>query len=333
MNGIRVSVLIPVYNVEAYIERCAVSLFEQTYRQIEFVFVDDCTSDRSMEILRATIGRYPDRAADVRIVRHENNLGLAAARKTGVEAASGEYIMFVDSDDWLEKETVEKSLHVAMESGAEMVVFHVVQHFGWQDVEIIRPEPEDPREFFFFVLRDDVGSSLCAKMFRSTLLKDHSYMRLPGVSFAEDYILLPQIVRHVSKIAYLDEVLYHYDCRNSNTCSHIIEDKTVDTMLAVQSFFHSLFPDARSREALGRGIPKKMLILMKEFCVSFERSGISVGRRIVREMSEMDLSGLSLPDRVLYLLCRADLFRTAGAYVRTVRVIKRAFDRMRSHGC
>ncbi len=330
MSDIRVSVLVPVYKVEAYIERCAVSLFEQTYPCLEFIFVDDCTPDRSMDVLRETMARYPDRAGDVRIIRHETNMGLAAARKTGVDAATGEYIMFMDSDDWMEKDIIEKSLLAATESGADMAIANIVQHFKRQDVVVAQPKTETPQEFFHLVLSGDAPSNLFAKIYRNTLLKDHAYSRLQGISFAEDYLLLPQIVRHVSKIAYLDEALYHYDCRNSNTSSHIIADKTVDTMLAIQALFRSLFPDARSKEALDRGMPKKMVILMKEFCVSFERDEITVGRRIVREMSGMDLSGLSLPNMVLYWLCRADLFRTAGVYVRLMRGIKRPLDQMRT---
>ena len=331
-NGIRVSILIPVYGVEAYIERCAVSLFEQTYREIEFVFVDDCTPDRSMDVLRETMDRYPGRAGEVRIIRHETNLGLAAARKTGIDAATGEYIMFVDSDDWLEPDAVEKLLAAAEKSGADMVACGFVQHFPGHDIRLFRSGAEDPTEYFYSVLGHDAWCTLWAVLYRSRLLKDDSHVRLPGVSFAEDYLLLPQILRHVSRIVRLDEPLYHYDCRNSGGCSRKIEGRMIDAVLEIRDLFRSMFPDERSRAALERGIPRKMLVLLKEFCVGLTAGDTAVGRRIVREMSGMDLSGLSLPDRILYSLCRAGLFRTAGVYVRTVRGVKRTIDRMRSQG-
>jgi len=331
-SGMLVSVLIPVYNVEAYLERCAVSLFEQTYRRIEFVFVDDCTRDRSMDVLRETMARYPDRAGDVRIIRHETNLGLAAARKTGADAATGEYIMFVDSDDWLEKDAVEKMLNVAEESGADMVACGFIQHFPRHDIRLVRSGTDDPAEYFYSVLSHDAWCTLWAVLFKSPLLKDHPYERLPGVSFAEDYLLLPQVLRHVSRIVRLDEPLYHYDCRNAGGCSRKIEGRMIDGVLGIRELFRPMFPDARSQAALERGIPRKMLVLLKEFCVGFDPGDAAIGRRIVRELGGMDLSGLSLPDRFLFRLCRAGLFRTAGFYVRTVRGVKRTFDRMRSQG-
>ena len=98
----KVSILVPVYGVEKYIEKCAVSLFEQSYEDIEYIFVNDCTPDRSIEVLRATIARYPQRQKQVVIIDHDVNRGLGAARHTATEwAATGELVMHVDSDDYL----------------------------------------------------------------------------------------------------------------------------------------------------------------------------------------------------------------------------------------
>lgn len=78
-----VSVIIPVYKVEKYIERCARSLFEQTLESIEFIFVDDCSPDQSIKILQSVLQEYPHRTPHTKIIRHERNRGLAAARNTG----------------------------------------------------------------------------------------------------------------------------------------------------------------------------------------------------------------------------------------------------------
>ncbi|MBO5667722.1 MAG: glycosyltransferase family 2 protein, partial [Lentisphaeria bacterium] len=89
---IKVSVCIPVYGVEKYIERCARSLFEQTMRDgIEFIFVNDCTPDKSIEILEQILSEYPHRQEQTKIIHHKQNGGLVAARNTGLAHASGEY--------------------------------------------------------------------------------------------------------------------------------------------------------------------------------------------------------------------------------------------------
>ena len=97
----KVSVIVPVYGVEKYIERCARSLFEQTLDDMEFIFVDDCTKDESIEVLKRVIDLYPVRKDQVKIIHHAVNKGLSRARETGVNAATGDYIGHCDSDDWV----------------------------------------------------------------------------------------------------------------------------------------------------------------------------------------------------------------------------------------
>ena len=119
--GELVSVLVPVYGVEKYIAECAGSLFSQTWQNIEYVFVDDCSPDRSIEVLRQVIAEYPHRERQVRIVRQDRNRGLGAARNRAVEESSGEYLMHVDSDDRITPNAVEKLVAAAMETSADIV--------------------------------------------------------------------------------------------------------------------------------------------------------------------------------------------------------------------
>ena len=107
MNAPLVSILVPVYKVEKYIERCARSLFEQSYENLEYVFVDDCSPDDSVQILERIIKNYPLRAERVHIIRHEKNKCLLEARKTAIKYSNGEFLSHVDSDDWLEPNAIE----------------------------------------------------------------------------------------------------------------------------------------------------------------------------------------------------------------------------------
>lgn len=96
----KVSVIIPVYNVEKQIERCTRSLFEQTLDDIEYIFVDDASPDNSIAIIKSVLQEYPNRHNSVRFVAHEKNRGISAARNIGLEKALGTYVIFVDSDDY-----------------------------------------------------------------------------------------------------------------------------------------------------------------------------------------------------------------------------------------
>ena len=98
----KVSVIVPIYEVEKYIERCVRSLFEQTLDDIEYIFVDDCTKDNSITVLERVIKDYPNRKSQITILHHETNKGLPQARKTGLLSARGDYIAHCDSDDWVD---------------------------------------------------------------------------------------------------------------------------------------------------------------------------------------------------------------------------------------
>ena len=95
----KVSVVIPVYNVEQYIERCLYTLFGQTMDDIEYIFVDDSSTDSSVKIINKSLELYPYRKVLTKILRHSSNLGVGAARTTGIKAATGDYIIHCDPDD------------------------------------------------------------------------------------------------------------------------------------------------------------------------------------------------------------------------------------------
>lgn len=106
-----ITVIIPMYKVSRFIEKCATSLMEQTLQDVEFLFIDDCSPDDSREKLERVLAAYPDR--DARILAHEHNMGLPAARNTGLAEARGEWIFHCDGDDWVEADMLEKMISAA----------------------------------------------------------------------------------------------------------------------------------------------------------------------------------------------------------------------------
>ena len=107
-----VSIIVPIYNVADYIEKCLLSVLNQTYRNIEVVLVNDCTPDNSIEVVQIILEGYKaDR--QIQILHHTINRGLSAARNTGIDAAKGEYIFFLDSDDWISEDCIERMLQLA----------------------------------------------------------------------------------------------------------------------------------------------------------------------------------------------------------------------------
>ena len=127
----KVSVVIPVYGVEAYIRRCARSLFGQTLNDMEFIFVDDFTPDRSIDLLKKEVEQLPPpRRKQVRIINLPQNMGAAKAREVGIKAATGEYIIHCDSDDWVERDAYRKMYDCAKRHDYDIVIADYCEHDG-----------------------------------------------------------------------------------------------------------------------------------------------------------------------------------------------------------
>ena len=117
----KVSVIIPIYNVKSFIGRCATTLMQQTLDEVEYIFVNDATPDESMDVLKSTLQQYPERLQQVKILTHEINKGLPEARNTGLKIATGKYIYHCDSDDFMEPDTLKQLYETAERENADYV--------------------------------------------------------------------------------------------------------------------------------------------------------------------------------------------------------------------
>ena len=126
---ISISAIIPIYNVSKYIERCTRTLMEQSFQNVEFIFVNDCTPDNSIEILRNTLRDYPHRHPFVKIINNPKNLGLAATRFVGMSEAKGDYVWHCDSDDWVEKDMLQKMYDKAIIEDADIVCCEATKEY------------------------------------------------------------------------------------------------------------------------------------------------------------------------------------------------------------
>ena len=222
----KVSVIIPVYGVEKYIERCARSLFEQTLNDIEYIFVDDCTPDNSISILRKVLYEYPNREKQVKILRHEKNKGLAQARQTGLKIASGEYIAHCDSDDWVDVHMYEEMYNKAIEEDADVVVCD----FCSTDCEneqyskgLISKEREN---VIVDVLLWRIAGCLWNKLVRRKEYTDHD-LNYPTHNMGEDAALIVQILWNAKRISYLPEPFYYYYMNQTSITKDVSDDNKI----------------------------------------------------------------------------------------------------------
>ena len=217
-SPITVSIIIPVYGVERFIAEFAHSAFSQTYPHIEFVFVNDGTKDKSMEVLDAVISEnYSHLKEKIRIVNKQNG-GLPAARKTGLEHATGDYVWHVDPDDWLELDAVESIVARIEETGAEVVYFNLIKEYqGKSKVKRDRFHAENAqKEYIWDMFNHKSFGSVCNKCIKRSLY-DNERVIFAKYSYAEDTFLTSQLVGYSKCISFLDKPLYHYRKTNPNS--------------------------------------------------------------------------------------------------------------------
>lgn len=208
-----VSILIPVYNAEKYIERCARSLFGQTLKELEFIFVDDCSQDRSIDILLQILDEYPQRREQVHIIRHDKNQGVGAARTHAIQCASGDYVIHCDADDWVELNMYEVLYEKAKITDADMVYCSYSENVS-DDIfkDNVMPECSMPSEFINAILSGKVHGSLSNKLYRRSLAQQQKIYCPAHICMCEDVLRNIQMLFQCKKIDCCSQVMYHYFC-------------------------------------------------------------------------------------------------------------------------
>ena len=212
-----VSILVPIYGVEQYIERCSRSLFEQTYPDLEFIFVDDCSPDRSVDVLRSVIKNYPTLEERVSIIRHQHNKGLAAARNTALDHATGEFICVVDSDDWMELDAVERLVNKQLETSADIVAGNMVMHMKEGDVPFYERKYSSKEELVLQQMQKTWDHAIWRRIIRRSLFEDHHIRCIEGCDMTEDRYQMVQLAYYAGSYAQIDDIVYHYERRNEGS--------------------------------------------------------------------------------------------------------------------
>lgn len=206
----KVSVIVPIYGVESYIEKCAESLFMQTLDNMEYIFVDDCTTDRSIFILKEVIKRFPERIGQIHLVRTPQNGGLPAARRYGMRFAHGEYIIHCDSDDRVEPDMYQVLYEKAKSGDYDMVTCDYFKSYDGNEMDkpAIKKVPLEKIALINAILRGKVHGSLWSKLVKSSVYR-HEIV-YPEKNMHEDIALSIQLVYYSTSFAAVNMPLYHY---------------------------------------------------------------------------------------------------------------------------
>ena len=205
----KVSIIVPVYNIEKYLAKCLDSLINQTLKEIEIICVNDGSTDNSAEILN----EYAQKDSRIRIINQENT-GLSAARNTGINNANGEYIGYVDSDDWVDLNFYENLYNAAKENDADIAVAGIKRVGGEHYKEKVflkfeKPTTTENTDEKFRLCDIPDKSYVWNKIYKLSEIKDHSLYFRVGVNY-EDIIYAPKIIHTLNCLTTVPDTYYYY---------------------------------------------------------------------------------------------------------------------------
>lgn len=202
-----ISVIVPVYNAEAYIHRCIKSLLAQTFDDFEVILVDDGSLDGS----GAICDDYARKNSRVRVF-HKENGGVASARQLGVDKARGEYTIHTDPDDWVEPTMLEELYYRAKTETADMVICDfLVEEKEGSIYRVQQPTNNSADVVLEELLLYRLHGSLCNKLIRRECYTLYNIAFVKGLNYCEDYLVCVKLLQKGIKVAYLNKAFYHYD--------------------------------------------------------------------------------------------------------------------------
>ena len=205
----KVSVIVPVYNIEKYIGRCIESIQKQTLTDWELILVDDCSPDNSIEIIQ----EYAKKDSRIIVKRHDVNHGPMIARRWGDKIASGEFVTYCDGDDMLPDNALELLYNTAIKTDADIVSGNMTYVSTNGSTKILRSclkYGNDRVSAFKSLLRGELLNNLCGKLFKASLLKDYEYKSYEHFTNGEDGYVFYLVVSHITKIVQIEAPVYYY---------------------------------------------------------------------------------------------------------------------------
>lgn len=287
--AIKVSILIPIYKVQSVLTRCLDSVFNQSYSNLEYVFLDDCSPDGSLNVLKAYIKERGIDMVNVKIVSHERNLGIAVTRNDCILNATGDYVLFVDSDDWIEHDTVEKLIDSTRDGTVDIVSCdYVLDYIDGRSEEYFQDYSCDCSDNIEGLINYRISPALWKFLIKRDLFQYMSFS--PDIEIGEDYVAMIKLHYYASNCACVHRFLYHYTQNNEYRYSNQRAKSIVHHVRAINEVERFLrdkgaFDKKKEREMLYRKFVVKANFLYGPFFnLSLYKSTFPEATRIWRHL-------------------------------------------------
>lgn len=230
-----------MYNAEHYIERCAVSLFEQTYNDLQFIFIDDCSDDRTVSVLENVLKRYPDRCDQTIIKKLDANHGVSYARQCGLDLATGGYVTQIDADDYISTEYVSVMVASAVKFNYDVTICDFEYLFESRRCRVDVLYSHDPLECQAFIMTGEMHAGFMNKLIRKNLFDDNGLRMVPGLNMFEDKVMLLKLFGVAKSVGHVAKAMYFYDKTNASSATAQSKARQIKYLLMAWEEIKNLF--------------------------------------------------------------------------------------------
>ncbi len=272
-----ITVIVPVYKVEKYLDRCVESIVNQTYTNLEIILVDDGSPDNCPQMCDA----WAQKDNRIKVI-HKENGGVSSARNAGIRAANGKYVHFVDSDDWLETTAYEELYNYCF--NYDLLVFNAYfdsnnkKRFYKLEGSVI----EDSNEIVESLFNDKLAWTNCwSKMFLLKIIKDNDLVFCVNLSYGEDYYYLYNYIKFVNKVVVIDLPLYYYFDNRTDSVTNVKSDNYYKRYLVTEKILKNESVDSFEYNVVLNHLFKEISV------VSLELSKIKGKNNIWKEIKEI----------------------------------------------
>lgn len=265
-----ISIIVPVYNVEKYLAKCINSLINQTYNNLEVLLIDDGSTDNSLIICE----EFQKKDSRIKVI-HKQNGGLSSARNTGIDNSNGEYLLFIDSDDWIKPNFVEILSNVAIDNNVDLVVSGLINTFLYDYIdnmynsnhyEIISKEDMLKKVLYG---ENGIDVSACGKLYNKNVFCNLKY---DEGQLYEDFLIIDKIINNCQSFAIVDyRGYYYYQRENSimhskyNDKRYVLINKSEEIIDLANEYYTNVVPYAIYRYMINNLLLLKMTISDNDF--------------------------------------------------------------------
>ena len=261
MERKKISIVVPIYNSEKFLSNCIESILNQNFQDYELLLINDGSTDSSLSICQ----KYFESNRNKIKLFNNNNYGCSISRNFGIEKAQGKYIVFIDSDDWIEKDMLYDMYQLAEKEESDVVLSGAFYEYIDEKISIVSI-PEKTEESFFWFKDKNLVSMICSKLWRLDLIKEKNIRFNPKIKLAEDFVFNVSVLLEAKKISVLGKADYHYVLHDNNSVFNVENRK--DIFKAQEIIYNKIL-----KKTLGND--SNLKLLMTKCFIAHIKSGIT----------------------------------------------------------